>query len=157
MRDAAAEGAARANGIVRDVTHHRGEKPTQRPVRHGMVEGGVAHAGADAKPLALDGEAPQRLDPIDVDQMCRARQAKRHDRHQALAAGEHAPVLARNLGKGLDRLFDRLGRVISERRGLHRCSPRIRWRSKHGRTITADCPIFGKLIFFGLMHSCWCM
>src|SRR5262249_53277389 len=110
--------------------------------------GAVAPPCAVPTPPAVDPQAPQRLDPIDVDQMRRARQAKRHDRHQALAAGEHAPVLARYLGKGLDRLFDRLGRVISERRGLHRCSPRIRWRSKHGRTITADCPIFGKLIFF---------
>src|SRR5262249_20880650 len=126
-------------------------------VDHGTLEGGVAHASADAKPLALDGEAPQRLDPVDVDQMRRARQPKRHDRHQALAAGEDAPVLARNLGEGVDRRFDRLWRVISKRRGLHRCSPRIRWRSKQGRTITTNCPIFGKLIFFGLMHSCWCM
>jgi hypothetical protein len=40
---------------VRDVTHDCGEEPTQRPVDHGTMEGGVAHASADAKPLAVDG------------------------------------------------------------------------------------------------------
>src|SRR5262249_56334036 len=75
-------------------------------------------------------------------------EAKGDDGHEALAAGEHGSALARNLGESLDRLFDRLGRVISEGRGLHRCSPRIRWTSKQGRTITASLSHIWEFDFF---------
>ena len=56
MRDAAAERAAGADGIVRDVTHDGGEQPPERPVHHRPVKGGVAHAGADGQPVAVDRE-----------------------------------------------------------------------------------------------------
>ena len=84
----------------------------------------------------------------DSDEVGRAREPERHDRHQALAAGEHAPVLARHLGEGLERLVDRLGRVIAERRGLHRSSPRIRRASQQARTSTADMSHIWEIAFF---------
>ena len=106
-----------------DVPHDGREEPSERSVHHRLVERGVTHAGADAKPLALDREPPQRRHAVDVDEMGGTREAKRHDRHQALAAGEHAPILGGNLAKGFDRFRDRLRRVVAKRRGLHRSSP----------------------------------
>ena len=49
MGDAAAERAARANGIMGDVTHDGGEEPPKRAVHDRLVEGGVAHARADGQ------------------------------------------------------------------------------------------------------------
>ena len=56
----------------------------------------------------------ERLDAVDVDEMRRLRQPERHGRNQALAAGEHAAVVRRNLGQNRNRLIDRLRRVIAE-------------------------------------------
>ena len=116
----------------------------------------MAHARADAKPSPVHSESPQRLDPVDVHKMRRARQTKRHDRHEALAPREHAPIFGRNLGQRIDCFFDRLGGVIAEPRGLHRSSSRIRRPSKQGRTITARRAYAGT-DFFGLRHNWWCM
>ncbi len=69
MRDAAAERAARSDRIVRDVAHHRGQEPPERPVHHRLVEGGMAHAGADAELVAIDRQARKRLDAVDVDEV----------------------------------------------------------------------------------------
>ena len=63
MGDAAAERAAGADRIVRDVTHDRGKQLAERPVDHRLVERRVAHARADRQPVAIDREpvaAPQR-------------------------------------------------------------------------------------------------
>ena len=132
---------------MRDVTHDRGQEPPERPIHDRLVKSRVAHACADRQLVAVNGEPPQRRDAVDVNEMAGPRKAERHDRHQALSAGEHAPILACNLGKVCDRLVDGLGRVVLKRRGLHRASPRTRW-ALNQRTITADCPIFGKLRFF---------
>ena len=59
---------------------------------------------------------------VDVDQMRRARQAKGHDRHQALTACEDPPFLRRQFGEQRDCFRDRRGAVIGERRGLHRAT-----------------------------------
>ena len=47
MRDAAAEGAARADRIVGDVVHHRRQQKAQRPVDQRPFKCAVPHAGAD--------------------------------------------------------------------------------------------------------------
>src|SRR5215216_4673289 len=77
--------------------------------------------------------------------MRRPRQTKGHDRHQALAAGKDPSVFRGNLGERIECFFDRLGCVIAEPRGLHRCSPRgtvdVTERSPH-------CPTSGNLIFW---------
>ena len=137
MRDAAAERAAGANRIMGDVAHHGGEQSPERPSTTGVWKAAWRTQAPMHSLLALDGQSPQRLDPVDVDEMRRARETKRHDRHEALAAGEHAPVFGRDLGQRIDRLFDRLGCVIAKRRGLHRSPPRLRCIAKTGRTITA--------------------
>ena len=60
--------------------------------------------------------------PVDVDQVRRARQAKGHDRHQALTAREHPPFLRRQLGEQRDCFRDRRWAVIGEGRGFHRAT-----------------------------------
>jgi hypothetical protein len=111
------------------------------------VKSRVPDARSDGETVAVNGKSPQRRYAVDVNEVAGAREAECHDRHQALAAGEHASVLTGNLGQGADRLVDGRGRVVLKWRGLHRSSPRTRWASNQ-RTITADCPIFGNLSFF---------
>ena len=79
----------------------------------------MAHAGANAQLAVLNHKAIERCDAIDVDEMRGTREAERHDGNEALAARQHASVLARDLGKRFDRLIDGLRRVIAKRRGLH--------------------------------------
>ena len=123
MGEAAAKRAAGADRIMRDVPHHEGEQIAQRPGRDRPVERRVTDAGADCERVVLDRESVEPRDLVDVDEMRRACEAKRHGRHQALAARKHAAVLGRDLGENRDRLFEGFGRVIDERRGLHR--PRL--------------------------------
>jgi hypothetical protein len=87
--------------------------------RHRAVKRLMAHARADHEPAILHGKLAERLDAVDVDEMVRTRQAKRHRRHEALSAGQHAPVVRRMFGQQDERLLDRLRRVILERGGLH--------------------------------------
>jgi hypothetical protein len=109
----------------------------------------MAHAGTDRELVAVHREPRQRAHAVDVDEMRRPRQAKCHDRHQALPAGEHAPVLARDLSQGCDRFFDRLRRVILKRRGLHRASPQGRRISREQEgMITADLSHIWEIAFF---------
>ena len=135
MGDAAAERAARADGMMRDVAHDGREQVSERTLDHRLVKGGMAHAGADAQLAALDGETRERLDPVDVDEMGGTREPERHDGNEALPAGEHAPVLGRHLGQGLDRLLDGLRRVVAKRRRLHLSSARRRGESGQGRPL----------------------
>ena len=71
----------------------------ERIIDHRFVKCGVAHAGADAQRLAVAVDAVELGDLVDVDQMRRLGQPERHDRHQALAAGQHAAVLRRDLAR----------------------------------------------------------
>ena len=96
MRQAAAEGAAHADRIMRDVAHDIGEKFAERIIDHRFVERRVAHAGADSErlPVAYDFIEPHYV--VNVDKMCGLGEAKRHDRDEALAARQHAAVLRRD-------------------------------------------------------------
>ena len=81
MSDTAAERTARANGIVRDVTHDRGQEAPKRPIHHRLVKSRVADARADGEPVAVNGKPPQRRHAVDVDEVAGAREAECHDRH----------------------------------------------------------------------------
>ena len=93
---AAAERAARADGLVRDVPHDVREQFTERALRCRLLERRVPHGRADAKLPAFDGEPRQLRHAIDVDEVFRPRQAERHGGHEALPAGQHAPVVGRD-------------------------------------------------------------
>ncbi len=143
--DAAAEGAARADRMMRDVAHDPCQQAAERSIHHRLVERSVAHAGADREPVAVDRKARERLHPVDVDEMRRPRQTESHDRNETLPAGQHAAILAGDLRQRCDGFLDGSRRVIAKRRGLHRCG-----RSSPRRAV----PDLGNCNFFGLMHSC---
>ncbi len=54
MRDAAAERAAGADRMMRDVAHHLAQQAAERAVHHRLMERGMAHAGADAQLAVLN-------------------------------------------------------------------------------------------------------
>ena len=88
----------------------------------------IARHGADAHHAVDALHARKLAQRVEVDQYRRLHQAEIHRRHQALAAGEEARVLAVLRLRG-ERLLDRMGRYVAERGGLHRgvwrpfCSP----------------------------------
>ena len=104
---------------MRDVARYKRQQLAERIVDHGFMKRGVAHAGADAQRLAIVRDLVEPRDLVDVDEMRGLGQPKRHDRHQALAAGQHAAVFARDLAQNLQRLIERARHVANERRWLH--------------------------------------
>ena len=118
MRQAAAEGAAGADRVMGDVAHDRREQPAERTIHDRAVERRVAHAGADRELAVRRPRAVELRDAVDVDEMRRPRQPERHDRHEALPAGQHAAVVGRDLRQRRDRLVDRLRRVIPKGGGF---------------------------------------
>ena len=107
MGEAAAEGAAHADRIMRDVARDVGEQLAERIIDDRLVKCGMAHARADGQRLAVARNRVEAGDLVDVDEMRGLRQPERHDRHQALSAGQHAAVLRRDLGQNLQRLVER--------------------------------------------------
>ena len=103
-----------------DVAGDVGQQRPQAPLDDRAVEGRVAHAGADRKLIPIEDKTIQPFDAVDIDEMGRARQAKGHGRHQALAPGEHAAVVGRYFGEEGHGFVDRFRRVIAERGRLHR-------------------------------------
>src|SRR5205807_893282 len=77
--------------------------------------------GADSQLVTILLDVVELLDPVDVDKRRGLRQAKPHERNQAVAAGEHLGVLA-ELAEQLRRLVDRGGASVFE------CS-RYHWRA----------------------------
>ena len=128
---------------MRDVAHHVGEQCAERPVADRPVERRMAHAGADDELAVGNREPIERGDAVDVDEMRRLGEPKRHGRHQALPAGQHAAVLAGDLRENGDRLVDGFRRVVAKRRRLHRADP-IRLVST-----------LGLVYVFELMHRFW--
>ena len=156
MRDAAAERAARADRMMRDVAHDGGREACRAdPRTTGLIERRMAHAGANRRACRPRPRAGERFDAVDVDEMRGTRQPERHDRHEALAARQHAAILGRDLRERRDRLIDGLGRVIAKGAGFIGSS--VKTKTTAARSSTAACPIFGTMDFFGLMHSYWCM
>jgi hypothetical protein len=105
-----------------DMANHGCEKPPQRPVNDGAMKGDMAHAGADAQPVALHAHSLQRLDAIDVDEVRRAGEAKGHDGHKTLPPGEDAAIFGRHFGQRFDRFLYCLRSMIAKGRGFHLCS-----------------------------------
>ena len=119
MRQRAAEGAAHADRVMRDVARDISQELAERIVDHRLVKRGVPHAGADREHLAVARDSVEPFDLVDIDEMGRLGEAERHDRHQALPAGQHAAVLGRDFAQNFQRLVERLRRVADERRWLH--------------------------------------
>ncbi len=102
-----------------DVAGDEGQQRTERVVGDRLVEGGMAHPGADGQRLAVALDLVEALDRVDVDQMGRLGEPEGHDRHQALAAGQHPAVFAGHLRQDRQRLVERAWHMVDEGRGLH--------------------------------------
>lgn len=117
--EAAAERSARADRMVGDVAHHLAQERPGDAWNGRPLERGMAHAGADAHDAVPDRDPRQLGDAVDVDEMGRPREAKRHRGHEALPAGENAAVVRRQLGQERHRLIDGARGVIAEGGGFH--------------------------------------
>ena len=82
-----------------DMAHHVGQELAERAVANRPVKRRMAHAGADDELAVGDGEAIERGDAVDVDEMAGLGEPERHGRHQRLAAGEHAAVVRGDFGQ----------------------------------------------------------
>lgn len=120
VRKAAAEGAADADRVMRNMPCHAGQHRPQRASNYGAIEGGVPHSRANAQHAILRGKPVQPGDGVDVDQISRPREAKIHDRDEALPTSQHTAVLRRKFSEELHRLLQRFRAAIGERRGFHR-------------------------------------
>jgi len=121
---------------MRDVAHDARHEPAERTIDDRAIERRMPHAGADRE-LAVRARDPIKLgDAVDVDQMGRARQPKRHGGDQALSARQHPAIGGRDLGQHRDRLGHGLGRMI------------LKWRRLHGAEGVRLGPIIGTMIYF---------
>ena len=103
-----------------DVANHSGEHRPERAVLNRTMERSVMHPCPDVQDLVADGENVQPGDGVDVDQMRRTREAKSHDRHEALATRQNPAVLRRQLSQQPHRLRQSFRPVVGERSGFHR-------------------------------------
>jgi hypothetical protein len=92
---------------------------SQRTFHRRAMEGRMPNACADAEPIAVDGKAPQRLHPVDVDEMGRPRQSECHDRNETLAPGQDTSVERRDFSQQAHRFVNRLRCMVSEGSNLH--------------------------------------
>ena len=119
MREAAAHGPAHADRIMRDIVHDRRQQCAEWSRLDRFMECAVAYARADDQHAVLDNEFIEAGDLVDVDEMCRTRHAERHDRHEALPAGQNAAVLRCDFGQNRQRLIQGSRRVTNKGRWLH--------------------------------------
>jgi hypothetical protein len=83
-----------------------------------VLDGGVTGQRTDPDGVGVAADVGQLGEPVHVHQVRGGGQAHVEQRHQALAAGEHLAVVA-DLGQHGQRLLDRGGPVVLERRWLH--------------------------------------
>lgn len=119
--EAAAEGAARPDGIMGDMPDDLGEEPPGGPGLHRLVESRVPHARPDDEFRAPGSghnlEPFQAVDPVDVDEVRGPGEPKRHGRHQRLPPGQNLPILQR--GEQRQGFLDGGGGVVGEGGGFH--------------------------------------
>ena len=104
---------------MRDVVRHISEQGGEPVIGHGRMKGRVPHPRADAQHFAVACQLVETGNFIDIDEVRRLRQPEGHDRHQALAAGQNAAVLARHLRQDRQRLIKCARHMADEGRWLH--------------------------------------
>ena len=124
MGEAAAEGSARADGVVGDMGQHRPQQGAgdarDRPAR----DVHMADQGADLDHAARFAEMRQLADPIEIDEMAGTGQAKRHHRRKALTARNQPRILIGQLMQKRGHLREGGGAMEGEWSGLQILSPR---------------------------------
>src|SRR6516165_10732962 len=119
VRQAAAERAAHADRVMRDVTRDLAQQFAERIVDHRFMKGSMTNTSADRQYLSIGHDLVETGDLIDVDEMRGLCQPERHDRHQTLSTRQHAAVLRRVDGEKSQRLVERFRCVANEWRWLH--------------------------------------
>ena len=119
MRDRPAERAAVADLEVADERGRPREQRHRGRDLRARLDLGLRRARADPQLAGVPLDAAQLGDATDVDEVVEHREPQREHRHQALAAREHLRALAEPRDER-DRVGQRRGRVVLERRGLHR-------------------------------------
>jgi hypothetical protein len=118
MGEAATEGAAQTDRVVRYVPDYINKQGAGRPGDGRSVKCSMAYAGRDREHVVIDCQSIEAGDIVDIDQMRGPRDAERHHRHQALAARQNPPVKRTKFRELGHRLIDGFWRVICKLRGL---------------------------------------
>ena len=119
MCETAAECAAHADRVMRDMARDIGEQFAERIIDDGFVKRGMAHAGADGQRLSVTRNLVEAGDLVNIDEMGGLGEAERHARDETLSARQHTAVLRRDFGQNLQRLVERARHVADEWRWLH--------------------------------------
>ena len=88
MRNAAADGAAIADLIMRDVFDGRDQQRMRLAQPRVVEDVAPAHHGAERDAVVRDLDLPQLGELAQIDQQRRRSDAERQHRHQTLAAGQ---------------------------------------------------------------------
>ena len=104
---------------MRDMTRNDGEQFSQRVGDCGFVERGMANAGANRECFSVARKLVEPGDAVDVHEVRRFREAKRHDGDEALPARQNTAIFRCHLGQRLQRLIERLRHMVNEGRGFH--------------------------------------
>ncbi len=118
MSQAATDGAAVACGSVPNPAGCLGEQRALRSHEIRVLHLALSHHRTDRQAAVAFSDVAQIVDAADIDQATRLREPEVHERHQALAAGQHfgfAIVAAQEI----DGLLERVGTVIVKRRWFH--------------------------------------
>ena len=118
MRDAAADGAAIADLVVRDMRDRGLEQRMRADEPRVVLDVAPAHHGAERDAVGGNPDLAQLRELAQIDQQRRLRQPERQHRHQALAAGERLGVAVAR-GEQLHGFGQRRRARIVEGRHLH--------------------------------------
>src|ERR1700685_4081729 len=89
------------------------------PATTGLWKGGGGTHRPTPRTLPCVAEVANLLDLVDVDEMRRLGEPKRHDGDETLSAGQHASVARRELPKERHRFLHGRGHVANERCWFH--------------------------------------
>src|SRR5215475_10728135 len=95
------------------------EQLSERIGDNDFVERGMAHAGANRKGFPVARKLVESGNAIDIHEVGRLRETKRHDGNETLAARQNTAIFRCHLGQRLQRLIERLRHMVNEGRGFH--------------------------------------
>ena len=118
MRETAADRAALADLIMRDMRHRRLEQRLRRQKTRVGFDVAPANARAEGRAAGVDLDVAQARHLAQIDQAVRRSEPKGEDRHETLAAGDDLRLVVR-LGQKGQRLIERRRAGIIERTRFH--------------------------------------
>src|SRR5262245_29162699 len=95
------------------------EQLSERIGDNDFVERGMAHAGANRKGFPVARKLVESGNAIDIHEVGRLRETKRHDGNEALAARQNTAIFRCHLGQRPQGFIERLRHMVNEGRGFH--------------------------------------